>query len=422
MPLFLGPARLTVIAALVCVGCSDSDSPEDPDPEQATSGSSGGMQSSSTADTSSTGTASTAMGSSSAAPGTATGNDGGSTSDDDGSSSESGTESTGETIHPTNPDLDRLGSNEWLLLSEGGITFEGHTAYSGGVYDSTNHQFLVFGGGHWDGSRTDVLAFDIATATWTALSETDSSDDHNCDNVSESSPGMLLSSMRPASRHTYDQVEFLGDIGKMLVWSGPTYSGIWQCPGQTLPADTWFFDPITGGWEYRNAAGGPQPSGEAHSGGYDEESGTYYAVQPGAMWSYDVAADTWSAVEPTGSPESTTYTRMITVDTRRRQLWMRPDVYDIASNSWSTSTAEGAPERGLSETYDPENDLIIVHKGTQVFGYSPATDSWEVRDPINPIEDPANSGAGPYGRFFYDPVDRVVLFIDVAAGVWAYRW
>lgn len=422
--LLLLPARVSLVALFACAGCSDSGSPDDPDAEQATSSSSGGTQAeaSSTADASNTSSGSTAMGSSSAGPGTTLSSDGSSTSEEDGSSTGTGSDTTGETIHPTNPDLDRLGSNEWLLLSDGGVEFEGHAAYSGGVYDSVNHQFLVFGGGHWDGSRNDVLAFDIATATWSAISETDTSGDHNCGNVDESTPGMLLSSMRPASRHTYDQVEFLPDVGRMLVWSGPTYSGIWECSGQTLPADTWLFDPMDGSWEYRNVAGAPQPAGESHCGGYDVESGTYYAIQPGAMWSYDVASDTWSGVEASGSPESPANSRVVTVDTRRRQLWMRPDVFDVATQTWSVSTAEGAPGRTLSETYDTENDLIIVHSGAQVFGYSPASDTWEVRDPTNPIEDPAGSGAGPYGRFFYDPVDGVVLFIDYDTEVWAYRW
>lgn len=418
-------ARLGLLAALCCGGCSDSESPEDGDTEQAGSSSSGGTQpdASSTSGPSGTSTATTQTGSSSANPGTSDA-ESESTAGDDSSSGGTGTESdsTGPMIHPTNPDLDALGSNEWLLLSEDGITFDGHPAYSGGVYDSVNHQFLVFGGGHWDGWRNDVLAFDIATATWTTLSDSDTSGDHNCDNVDESTPGMLSSSMRPASRHTYDQVEFLGDFGKMLVWSGPTYSGIWECSGQTLPADTWLFDPVAGSWEYRNVARGPQPAGEAHCGGYDIETATYYAIQPGAMWSFDVAADTWSAVEASGAPESSAYTRVATVDTQRRKIWMRPDVFDIATNTWSTNTAPGAPPANLSEAYDTANDLIIVHSGAQVFGYSPASDAWEVRDPINPISDPASSGGGPYGRFFYNPVDGVVMFIDTNASVWAYRW
>lgn len=33
--------------------------------------------------------------------------------------------------------------------------------------------------------------------------------------------------------------------------------------------------------------------------------------------------------------------------------------------------------------------------------------------------------AGPYGRFFYDPVDGVVLWVtlvEFVVEVWAYRW
>jgi hypothetical protein len=341
---------------------------------------------------------------------------------DDGSS---GGDETGPPVHPLNPELEELAPNTWSLLASGGIEFEGHTAYSGGAYDSVRHQFLVFGGGHWDGWRNDVLAFDIATATWSALTQPDPVEDYACANVDEAQPGMLLSAMRPASRHTYDQLEFIDHIGQMLVWSGPTYSAIWECAGQTLPADTWLFDPGGASWSYRNLAAQPQPAGEAHSGGYDPIGGSYYAMRQGELWAYDVDGDAWTMLAPDGAPTSSSYTRVITVDRARQQLWMRPDVYDIATNSWSTSVASGAPPATLSEAYDDANDVIVVHSGAQVFGYHPDDDAWEVRDPENAITEPGDSGAGPYGRFFFDPVDGVVLVIrvvDYVVEVWAYRW
>lgn len=101
---------------------------------------------------------------------------------------------------------------------------------------------------------------------------------------------------------------------------------------------------------------------------------------------------------------------------------MRPDVYDIPTNTWSTRDAADAPPANLSETYDSTNDVLIVHSGLQVFAYHPDEDTWEVRDPLDPIMAPNDSGAGPYGRFFFDPVDSVVVFIDGKPSVWAYRY
>ncbi len=350
--------------------------------------------------------------------------DGTSAGADDDADTSAGDE-TGAPDHPANPDLVDLAPNTWRLLASGGVEFDGHTAYSGGAYDPVHHQFLVFGGGHWDGWRNDVLAFDIATATWSALTEPDPVDDYACANVDEAQPGMLLSAMRPASRHTYDQIEFIDHLGQMLVWSGPTYSAIWECAGQTLPADTWLFDPGRASWSYRNVAAGPQPSGEAHSGGYDPVGGRYYAIRQGELWAYDVERDAWSLLMPEGAPTSSSYTRVVTVDRTRQQLWMRPDVYDIASNAWSMSAATGAPPATLSEAYDDVNDVLLVHSGLQMFAYHPDDDAWEVRDPIDAIAEPADSGAGPYGRFFFDPIDGVVLWIrvqDYVVEVWAYRW
>ncbi len=130
-----------------------------------------------------------------------------------------------------------------MVLDSAGIQFDGQAAYSGGTYDRTNHQFLIFGGGHWDGWKNDVLALDIATAKWKSMYTPD-----------------------PASRHTWDMIDFIDHLGKMIIWSGATYSGIWSCPDNTLPADTWLYDPRSNKWEYKNTARTPQPSDDGGSG------------------------------------------------------------------------------------------------------------------------------------------------------------
>lgn len=409
----LGASALLLVIA---VGCGDSTKADGADPSSgAETDATAGAGSDGASDSDDGGSAQTGS------PTTGDASTGGDEIGDD-SDPDDETGEPGMPDHPTNPDLDGLGANEWLLLSEGGITFEGHAAYSGGTYDSRHHQFLVFGGGHWDGWRNDVLAFDIANGTWSTLTEPDPAADYSCSNVDDATPGMLLSAMRPASRHTYDQIDFIDHAGQMLIWSGPTYSSIWECDGQTLPADTWLFDPARATWEYRNVSASPQPSGESHCGGYDPVGETYYAMRAGELWAYDVDSDVWTLLAPDGAPTGATNSRVITVDTQRQQLWMRPDVYDIATNTWSASSAAGAPPATLSEAYDSLNDRLLVRNGTQIFAYDPQAQSWETRDPINPVESAGGSGAGPYGRFFFDPVDGVVIYIDIDANVWAYRY
>jgi hypothetical protein len=186
--------------------------------------------------------------------------------------------------HPENPTLAAVPVNTWVVVQEGGIALDGRTAYSGGAYDRVDHQFLVFGGGHWDGSRNDVLALDVATLTWRDLYATDPADAYTCANVSAGQPGMLLSSMLPASRHTYDQIDFVDHLGLLIMWSGPTYSGIWECEGQTIPEDTWLFDYVANTWRYANAARGPQPATEAAVGAYDPVSRRYFAIDRDAYY------------------------------------------------------------------------------------------------------------------------------------------
>lgn len=332
--------------------------------------------------------------------------------------------------HPRNPALESLEANTWMVLEEGGITFAGHLAYSGGAYDRVNHQFLIFGGGHWDGYHNDVLAFDVATGTWRTMYASDDEGVYRCDNVSDGTPGMILSSMLPASRHTYDQIEFMDHAAAMVMWSGPTYSGIWGCEEQTIPLDTWLYDFRENRWVYGNAARGPQPAAEAAAGAYDPVSRRYFAIDRDSahearFWSYDSAADAWTRLMPEGTlpPFGLFYDQQLTTDRRRGRLFRYPFVYDVASNTWSELAATGpAPEAYEAEAYDEANDVFVVPEGDEIRVYHVEESRWEA---LTPSGDVPPIAAQTYGRFFYDPVDKVHLLVTgnpYESKVYAYRY
>ncbi len=328
-----------------------------------------------------------------------------------------------------NPKLTALAENTWMILDSTGIQFDGHTAYSGGTYDRTNHQFLIFGGGHWDGWKNDVLAFDIATAKWKSMYTPDPASSYNCGNVNSTTPGMLLNSRMPASRHTWDMIDFIDHLGTMIIWSGATYSGIWECPGNTLPADTWLYDYRTNKWEYKNKARGPQPADEGGKGAYDPIGKLYWSLArdttyQSELWNYNADTDKWTLVIPKGDIP---WGGMMIVDRKRQILHAYPDFYDIKANQWSTMTntpsgLSGGPYDYVA-SYDEANDVLVhVSSNGKVFVYDIARNQWET---LSPPGTPSIDGDGTWGRFFYDPVDNVHLFVkpvDYRARTWAYRY
>jgi hypothetical protein len=221
----------------------------------------------------------------------------------------------------------------------------------------------------------------------------------------------------PASRHTYDQIEFMDHIGKLIMWAGPTYSGIWSCPGNTIPADTWLYDYATNTWEYKNTSRQSQPADEAACGAYDPVGKIYYALHNGATWIYVAEADKWTKLNPTGSAPNG-YDRSIITDRKRQKLWIWPHSYDIKTNTWTSHS--GGPG-GLDEcSYDEVNDVLIFLGSSGLHIYDIADDRWETKSQSNY---PGKTRA--YQRFFYDPVDNVHLYViraNYRPQTWAYRY
>ncbi len=72
-----------------------------------------------------------------------------------------------------NRKLTAIPQNTWEKVAGFAPASTGILAYSGGVYDSIHHQFLIFGGGHADYWGNEVCAFSPATLTWKRMYEPD---------------------------------------------------------------------------------------------------------------------------------------------------------------------------------------------------------------------------------------------------------
>ena len=331
-----------------------------------------------------------------------------------------------------NPKLENIADNTWIKLHDYGIEIHGHFAYSGGAYDRKRHQFLAFGGGHNDGWMNDVLRLNLADDTWQSMYEPTGQGAYNCDNVNNDTPGMLLEDGKPASRHTYDQMGFIESIGKVIMWSGNTYVGIWDCPGNLEPVDTWLYDFDANDWEYRNLSREPQPQRSARTGAYDPVSEKYWGYANGRMWTYDPDTDLWTQETTTAGPRE--YDGNLVAD-RKGKLWLggpHPDgnsgpyvsSFDTTTRVWTQHSPipDGAVARFPS--YDEAHGvLLFFHEQTATLSaYHTETGEWETFEAQG--EYPSRYGR-PYGRWFYDPVGNAHTLIvaeNYHASVYAYRY
>jgi hypothetical protein len=241
---------------------------------------------------------------------------------------------------------------------------------------------------------------------------------------------MLLNEQMPASRHTWDHMEFMDHLGKVIVYSGATYSGIWSCPGNTLPKDTWLYDYAANTWEYKNVSRAPQPGGEAGAGAYDPISGLYYAYMKDAhyrwqMWFYNSVTDKWTLL-PGFGPNAQTSTLLI--DRKRQTMWLGDEgkikSYDIKTNTWTSHSNIPSGASEMYPSFDEAHDVILFYHGNpgRMSAYHVLTDTWETFNTSGPVPTDIHR---PYQRFFYNPVENVHMFIvqeSYQASTYAYRY
>jgi len=185
-------------------------------------------------------------------------------------------------------------------------------AWGGGAYDSARRRMIVWGGGHDDYWGNELYGFDLRTGTWSRLTEpsvipagVDRDDFLSRDPLPDG---------QPVSRHTYDGVEFLGDLD--LLWA---QGGSRARDGASTNV-TWVFD--ASAWAQR-ASG---PGGYGLASAYDPSSRQVFAMAAETLHIYDVDGDAWSEAPGFGyAPLWPRYAvggdRTGEVDPTRRLFW-----------------------------------------------------------------------------------------------------
>jgi N-acetylneuraminic acid mutarotase len=142
-------------------------------------------------------------------------------------------------------------------------------------------------------------------------------------------------------------------------------------------------------------------------------------------WSYDLTANTWTKMTPTGASPSARASQAVALDPVANRLivfggfdgakyyndlW----AYDVTGNAWTALSPTGlspAARQGHSLVYDPDSKKMILFGGydgstqyNDTWAYDPAANTWADLKPSGDLPAARDSQA-----MAYDPDDKMIL-------------
>ncbi|MCG3178979.1 MAG: hypothetical protein BIFFINMI_01309 [Phycisphaerae bacterium] len=324
-----------------------------------------------------------------------------------------------------NPGLADIAPNTWRKIAPPPPAPKGIMAYSGGVFDSKNNVFLIFGGGHADYWGNEVCALEMATLTWKRMYAPDAESRYTNANI-DNSQGKLRDSDKPYTRHSYQMQVFVPSAGGMFIWSGcgPGWGSIKPtCP---TPRDAWMYDYAANKWKLL-ATDGP----DCYDGGtaFDAKRGVVWAW-PGQswppLWQFDLKTGKWSKHDVRPEIAGGLGTRMDWSPKRDRLILTARDgktvgLIDPATFKFEKSDTSAYTPAGGGMTYLPRQDVAVHLGGSKVAPMGVldlAANRWLPLKPGGEL--PSTDGYGVYGRLRYSDIDNIVIFVG-PGGTWAWR-
>lgn len=303
------------------------------------------------------------------------------------------------------------------------------TAWSGGSYDSKRRRLLVWGGGHSDYGGNEVYAFSLDSLKWSRLTEPSMPD-------SERTP--LYPDGEPRARHTYDYVEYVPSLDRVISFGG---SGPYPRGGGEFTRDLAEFSPSDNRWTFGRRA--PVPPGGSIIGAHarhDPRTGTVYFIgsQRASLKRYDPNSDRWEELAPRSyvrvhstaalDPDRR---QLIVIGTgiegsRQAQMWhldRRGELpVDLTRITGGATEIESAYGPGL-DYHPPSGKYVAWAGGGTVYVLDPDTWVWNRLESPDPSTSPGpQNRTGTYGRFRYVPeIDAFLLVNGVDQNVFLYR-
>ncbi|HYE04727.1 MAG TPA: kelch repeat-containing protein [Planctomycetota bacterium] len=213
---------------------------------------------------------------------------------------------------------------------------------------------------------------------------------------------------------------------------------------------TWWFDPIGQVGRHKQTPFGPGAH-KAVVSYYDVGRRRWVFLADGTF-AYDPVANAWTDLRPSGTPPTRGYFSAMTYRDRDGRGYHFGGagatdasndlhVFDLAANAWSRLEPTGSrpePRSRTSLAYDSRNDVLLVYGGMRADGtmlgdtwiFSPTANRWTE---MRPARTPTVDGISPsWERVAYDPDHNVFIFANAAPGgfaagggylqTWLYRY
>jgi hypothetical protein len=296
----------------------------------------------------------------------------------------------------------------------------GIESWSGGTFDTKRNRLIVWGGGHNAYYGNELYALDVDDLTMTRLND----------------PGLPLAlctdstanGTQPASRHTYDGIEYMSHNDRLFVFAGAL-----ACQNGGLVGDTWTFSFDTMTWQRMNPTGSPR-GGHSIATAYDPNTQSIFAADAFDLYRYSFETNTWTNltnIYPGGVGYGGTMTA--TIDPSRRKFVMvgrdaadnsgKVVVYDIGPGSSYTrqnlTTTGGSAVLGgpgyPGVDYDPAKDRIVVwNGGDSVYSLNLDTKLWTTQTFVGGPGTLAygDGCCGTHGRWRYSAKSGVFVVVN----------
>ncbi|HEC19904.1 MAG TPA: hypothetical protein ENI97_11250, partial [Gammaproteobacteria bacterium] len=288
-------------------------------------------------------------------------------------------------------------------------------AWSGAAYDTKRDRLIVWGGGHGDYWGNEVYVFDINTLAWDRLNDPYWPAKEFGWGVGES----IHADGSPASRHTYDGLEYLPNQDRFWIMGGSR----WRDGNGDQVTALFNFNSLS--WERK--ADAPITANIGVATAYDPVSQQILLHAAGVLAKYDPASGSWSRLRQDGAINGMVgevdpvNRKFVVVGKGNAYLYDISDLGNVTRSSLNAvgdKTMEGTVP-GLA--YDPATGKIVAWDGgADVFtlDLSVSPPVWSRITPAsgNSVTPTAATKWGTYGRWRYVPSKGVFVGVNSSSG------
>lgn len=314
------------------------------------------------------------------------------------------------------------------------------TDYGRFIYDRTNQQLLMFGGGSAPTQRTDVDVFSFQALTWTSAYASTPCSAMRLANIDRDT-GAWRSSGHPLARQTYDMMVMVDRPARLLLLNAVTGSG--GCAERPpagapdpyrLDGRVGSYDPSSRRWSFSRASAGEwEPTAAAE---WDPVSRKVVVIDSHFLWTYD--PDTQEKKRHFEHTSQVLYGKNLVYFPPNDRMYyiadgavvfeVTLDRKDFAKSTITRVTGITGDIPNLRETgfaYDSAAKVIGGGVRDGVFyAYSPPARTWISRR-IETMGSEPRVGTVAFHALDYDPVNNVFVFLtDLRSGqrTWAFRF